>query len=57
MIARIPNSIAAWRSQVANSAPPHNPDNGNNEDEEDEDEDEEGQDREPAVIREPDEEE
>jgi hypothetical protein len=39
------------------SAPPRNPNNNNGEDEEDEDEDEENDKREPAVIREPDEDE
>jgi hypothetical protein len=34
------------------SAPPRNPNNNNDEDEEDEDEDEEDDNREPAVIRE-----
>jgi hypothetical protein len=38
------------------SAPPRDPNNNNDEDEEDEDEDEEDK-REPAVIREPDEDE
>jgi hypothetical protein len=38
------------------SAPPRDPNNNNGEDEEDEDEDEEDDNREPAVIREPDEE-
>jgi hypothetical protein len=39
------------------SVPPRNPNNNNDEDEEDEDEDEEDDKREPAVIREPDEDE
>jgi hypothetical protein len=39
------------------SAPPRDPNNNNDEDEEDEDEDEEDDKREPAVIREPDEDE
>jgi hypothetical protein len=39
------------------SAPPRNPNNNNGEDEEDEDEDEEDDNREPVVIREPDEDE
>jgi hypothetical protein len=39
------------------SAPPRDPNNNNGEDEEDEDEDEEDDKREPAVIREPDEDE
>ena len=38
-------------------APPRDPNNNNDEDEEDEDEDEEDDKREPAVIREPDEDE
>jgi hypothetical protein len=39
------------------SVPPRNPNNNNGEDEEDEDEDEEDDNREPVVIREPDEDE
>jgi hypothetical protein len=39
------------------SAPPRDPNNNNDEDEEDEDEDKEDDKREPAVIREPDEDE
>jgi hypothetical protein len=41
-------------SLIGISAPPRDPNNNNDEDEEDEDEDEEDK-REPAVIREPDE--
>jgi hypothetical protein len=43
-------------SLIGISAPPRDPNNNNDEDEEDEDEDEEDK-REPAVIREPDEDE
>jgi hypothetical protein len=39
------------------AVPPRNPNNNNDEDDEDEDEDEEDDNREPAVIREPDEDE
>jgi hypothetical protein len=42
---------------VWQSAPPRDPNGNNGEDEEDEDEDEEDDKREPAVIREPDEDE
>ena len=45
-----------WLSLTGISAPPRDPNNNNDEDEEDEDEDEEDK-REPAVIREPDEDE
>jgi len=47
-----------WLSLTGISAPPRDPNNNNGEDEEDEDEDEEDDNkREPAVIREPDEDE
>ncbi len=46
-----------WLSLTGISVPPRNPNNNNDEDEEDEDEDEEDDKREPAVIREPDEDE
>ena len=46
-----------WLSLTGISAPPRDPNNNNDEDEEDEDEDEEDDKREPAVIREPDEDE
>ena len=57
MTPRIPESPFTWLSLIDISAPPRDPNNNNNEDEEDEDEDEEDEKREPAVIREPDEDE
>ena len=47
----IPKSLCA-RLNLSNSVPPRDPNNNNDEDEEDEDEDEDAE-REPAVIREP----
>lgn len=57
MTPRIPESLFTWLSLVGNTVPPRDPNNNNNEDEEEEDEDEADEDREPAVIREPDEDE
>jgi hypothetical protein len=54
---RISESPFTWLSLTGISAPPRDPNNNNGEDEEDEDEDEEDDKREPAVIREPDEDE
>jgi hypothetical protein len=47
----IPKSLCA-RLNLSNSVPPRDPNNNNDENEEDEDEDEDAE-REPAVIREP----
>ena len=55
MSPRISESPFTWLSLTGISAPPRDPNNNNDEDEEDEDEDEEDDNREPAVIREPDE--
>jgi hypothetical protein len=57
MSPRISESLYTWLSLTGISVPPRNPNNNNDEDEEDEDEDEEDDKREPAVIREPDEDE
>ena len=57
MTPRIPENPFSWSNLIGISMPPRNPNNNNNEDEEDEDEDEADEDREPAVIREPDEDE
>jgi hypothetical protein len=58
MTLRIPESpFITWLSLIGISAPPRDPNNNNDEDEEDEDKDEEDEKREPAVIREPDEDE
>jgi hypothetical protein len=54
MTPRFPKSASFWLSLVANAVPP--PRDPNDEDD-DEDEEDEGEDREPAVIREPDEDE
>jgi hypothetical protein len=56
MSPRISESPFTWLNLTGISAPPRDPNNNNDEDEEDEDEDEEDK-REPAVIREPDEDE
>ena len=58
MSPRIFESPFTWLSLTGILAPPRDPNNNNDEDEEDEDEDEDEEDnREPAVIREPDEDE
>jgi hypothetical protein len=57
MTLRIPESPFTWLSLIGISAPPRDPNNNNNEDKEDEDEDEGDDEREPPVIREPDEDE
>jgi hypothetical protein len=58
MSPRISESPFTWLSLTGSiSAPPRDPNDNNGEDEEDEDEDEEEDKREPAVIREPDEDE
>jgi hypothetical protein len=57
MTLRIPESPFTWLSLIGISTPPRDPNNNNNEDEEDEDEDEGDDEREPPVIREPDEDE
>ena len=54
MTPRFPESVFIWLSLVGNAVPP--PRDPNDEDA-DEDEEDEGEDREPAVIREPDEDE
>jgi hypothetical protein len=56
MSPRIFESPFTWLSLTGILAPPRDPNNNNDEDEEDEDEDEEDK-REPAVIRESDEDE
>ena len=55
----IPESTFTWHSLINTTMPPRDPnDNDDEEEEEDEDdEDEEDENREPAVIREPDEDE
>jgi hypothetical protein len=56
---RLPTASFIWLSLTGIAVPPRNPNNNNDEDGEDEDEDEDEEDdkREPAVIREPDEDE
>ena len=56
MIQRFPEDRFTWLSLVSNTTPPRHPNNGDD-DEDDEEDDEEDEDREPAVIREPDEDE
>jgi hypothetical protein len=54
MIERFPEDRLTWSNLVGNM-PPRHPNNGD--DDEEENDDEEDEDREPAVIREPDEDE
>jgi hypothetical protein len=53
MTPRFPENISTWLSPLGDAAPPRDP---NDEDDEDEDDDDD-EDSEPAVIREPDEDE
>jgi hypothetical protein len=58
MTPRIPESIFTWHSLINTTMPPRDSNDNDDEEEEDEDdEDEEDENREPAVIREPDEDE
>ena len=54
MIPNFPEDRFAWLNLVGNTTPPRDPNNG---DDDEDDEDDEDEDREPAVIREPDEDE
>jgi hypothetical protein len=54
MIQRFPKDRFTWLNLVDTTMPPRNP---NNDDDDEEEEDDEEEDREPAVIREPDEDE
>jgi hypothetical protein len=56
MISLIPESIFTWVSSLGTPVPPRDP-NDDDDDEEEEDDHEADEDREPAVIREPDEDE
>ena len=56
MIPPIPESVFAWLNLVGNMVPPRDPYDDDDEDEE-EDDREDDEDQEPAVIREPDEDE
>ena len=53
----IPESVLTWRSLSDTTAPPRDPNIEDEEEEEDEDDREVEEDHEPAVIREPDEDE
>ena len=58
MIQRIAEDLFTWLNLVGNTMPPRHPNQPNNDDDDEaEDDDEEDKDREPAVIREPDEDE
>jgi len=60
MTPRIPESIFTWHSLISTTMPPRDPNDNDDEEEEEEDEDdedEEDENRQPAVIREPDEDE
>jgi hypothetical protein len=58
MIQHFPEDRFTWLNLVGNTMPPRHPNNNNgDDDDEEEDDDEEDEDREPAVIREPDEDE
>jgi hypothetical protein len=54
MTPRISDSVSAW---LGNTVPPRDPDDNNDDEEEEEEDNEQDEDREPAVIREPDEDE
>ena len=56
MTPRFPESVFTWLSLVGNAVPPRDP-NDEDDDEDEEDEEDEDEGREPAVIREPDEDE
>jgi hypothetical protein len=56
MAPRTPDDVFTWLRLVANAVPPRDPDDGDDDEEEDDDRDV-NDDREPAVIREPDEDE
>ena len=57
MTPRISESVFTLLSLVGNTVPPRDPNNSDDEEEDEDEEDKEGDDREPAVIREPDEDE
>jgi hypothetical protein len=52
MTPRIPDTVSAWLELIDNTVPPR--DSDDDDDEEEEEDGEEDEDREPAVIREPD---
>ena len=58
MTPRISKSIITWRSLISTMMPPRDPNDNDDEkeeeDEDDEEDDQEDENREPAVIREPD---
>ena len=57
MTSLIPGSIFTWVSLVGTLVPPRDPNDDDDEEEEEDDDHEADEDREPAVIREPDEDE
>jgi hypothetical protein len=57
MTPRIPQSIISWQSLVSATVPPRNTNDDDDEDEEQDEDGEADEGREPAVIREPDEDE
>ena len=57
MTSLIPESIFTWVSRIGTLMPPRDPNDDDDEEEEKEDDHEADEDREPAVIREPDEDE
>jgi hypothetical protein len=52
-----PQSIFTWQSLISVMVPPRDPNDDDEDEDEDEDDDEADEDREPPVIREPDEDE
>jgi hypothetical protein len=57
MTSLIPESIFTWESLVGTPVPPRDPNDDDEEEEEEDDDHEADEDREPPVIREPDEDE
>ena len=57
MTPRIPQSIFTWHSLINTTTPPRDPNDNDDEEEEEDEDDEDEENREPAVIREPDEDE
>ncbi len=57
MTPHIPESVFTLLGFVDDPVPPRDPNNGDDEEEDEDEEDNEGDEREPAVIREPDEDE
>jgi hypothetical protein len=57
MTPRMPEDVFTLLSFVLNTVPPRDPNDGDDDEDDEDEEDDEANDREPAVIREPDEDE